>query len=416
MPFDMINFLQTAEIKFLRRLFLKNRSLIKYYLGFRNVLVSKKIILSSLQSAKSLKGTKHFNEVFKEVHFKFNFENVHSSLNSDEIRVPANGYYTLDNILVNSSSHLFYFRGSWYHQEVPAVDCARWAAAGKHLIESTTSHILTYELETEVVEKGIFIGGHFSKNWYHWVMEIVSRIALLKQADFDFKGYHLCLPGINENLKNYMDLIDFLDLDVNIKYLDERKYYRIKDAVVADAAFFGRPHWKRKKECNSQLPYFASHEALKGYQQLFLRKLGIVHSEDGKRIFLGRKNQRRLYNQDEVYGFFEKHGFEMIYCEDLTVKQQIELFSHVDIVVGPTGASWTNLLYCKPGCKAFCWAPDFKEAYPVFAILGLALGVDIRYDFFKVEGDDWRTWKANGNYNLTVEFLERNFKLLMENN
>lgn len=411
----MINSLLVLEVKFLRRLFLKNNALVDYYLKLRNIFFSKKVIQSPLQSTKSLKNTKLFHERFKEIVFKFNFDRVHPSLNSTEVKIPAIGYYTLENIKVNSSSHLFYFNESWYHQEVPGSDCARWAAAGKHLIESTSTRILSYELKTESIEKGIFIGGHFSKNWYHWVMEIVSRVALLKEANLDMKEYYLCIPRTNENLVNYRDFLNFLDLDINVKYLDDKKYYIIKKAIVADASFFGRPHWKKKKECFSQLPYFASPYALKEYQQIFFKRLGITHTEKGKKIFLGRKIQMRGYNQDEVFGFFEKHGFEMVYCEDLTVKQQIELFSQVGVMVGPTGASWTNLMYCKPGCKAFCWAPDFNEAYPVFAILGLAFGVDIRYDFFKVEGTDWRTWKGNGNYNLSIDFLERNFKLLMEN-
>jgi len=410
----MLDFLGKWEVKVIRRLFLKDAPFLSNYLKFRNIFSSKKIVISPLQSVQNLKLTDVFHERYKEVVFKFNFKSVHSSLKDVAISMPAIGYYKLEHAMVNCSSHLFYYQNSWYHQEVPAPDCARWASAGKHLLESATTRIISYELDTEFIEKGIFIGGQFSKNWYHWVIETVSRIAVLKEAKVDLAGYYLCLPSINENLKNHMDLLNFLDLDLEIKYLDSNKYYIIKNAYLIDAPIFGLPDSKMKKVCYSQLPYFTSPDALKDYRQLFLKKMGIRQIETGRRIFLGRKIQKRLYNQDEVFNFFERNGFEIVYCEDLSAKQQIELFGQVDMIVGPTGASWTNILFSKAGCKAFCWAPEFQDPFPIFGILGLGLGVDIRYDFFKVDGDDWRSWKSNGSYHLSEEFLERNFKQLME--
>ena len=48
-----------------------------------------------------------------------------------------------------------------------------------------------------------------------------------------------------------------------------------------------------------------------------------------------------------------KYNFEFIDTGGLTMKEQISLFSEASHVIGETGSSLTNLLFCQNHCQVF---------------------------------------------------------------
>lgn len=71
-------------------------------------------------------------------------------------------------------------------------------------------------------------------------------------------------------------------------------------------------------------------------------------------------------NQTEVQRIFEQHGFETIYPERLDFQSARELFSQAEIIAGPTGAAFANLLLCPPGTTALIWSLTFIQRFPLF--------------------------------------------------
>jgi capsular polysaccharide biosynthesis protein len=67
-----------------------------------------------------------------------------------------------------------------------------------------------------------------------------------------------------------------------------------------------------------------------------------------RRLYISRASAsfRRLLNEEEVFALLDEHGFEMVHCEALTVRQQRQLFSEAEMVVAPHGAALGNLVYC----------------------------------------------------------------------
>lgn len=74
---------------------------------------------------------------------------------------------------------------------------------------------------------------------------------------------------------------------------------------------------------------------------------GFVAKRPSRRIFLDRRPVygRRVANHAEAEQILGKHGFETVYCEDLSFEGQVALFSEVSHVVGIHGAGLTNLLF-----------------------------------------------------------------------
>jgi capsular polysaccharide biosynthesis protein len=96
------------------------------------------------------------------------------------------------------------------------------------------------------------------------------------------------------------------------------------------------------------------------------------------RLYIARRQTRRVANQAELEAFLRARGFDTHNLENLSVDQQIDLFAQAEWVVAPHGAELGNLLFCRPGTKVLELAPDsgFKPYYSYICNkLGLSHGI-----------------------------------------
>ena len=72
-----------------------------------------------------------------------------------------------------------------------------------------------------------------------------------------------------------------------------------------------------------------------------------------RRIFLSRQDaaRRRLLNEEKIINRLKPHGFEVIVPGSLSVADQIEVFSQAEIVVGPHGSGFANMVFASPQAK-----------------------------------------------------------------
>jgi capsular polysaccharide biosynthesis protein len=70
-----------------------------------------------------------------------------------------------------------------------------------------------------------------------------------------------------------------------------------------------------------------------------------------RRLHISRRKTdfRRIVNENEIIPLLEERGFETVVCEELSLREQIKLFSANVAMVGVHGAGLTNLIYCSPG-------------------------------------------------------------------
>ena len=66
-----------------------------------------------------------------------------------------------------------------------------------------------------------------------------------------------------------------------------------------------------------------------------------------KRIFISRANSafRRCINEDEVYAIAQRYGFTTLQNENLSFADQMAVYAGAEMVMGPHGAGFTNLLF-----------------------------------------------------------------------
>ena len=92
------------------------------------------------------------------------------------------------------------------------------------------------------------------------------------------------------------------------------------------------------------------------------------------RIYLSRDKlgSRCVANESELVQYLEANGFTTIYPEEMTIRAQIEVFTNAEIIVGPHGSAFTNLIY-----SSNCQVVEFFGAtvplffYKIAKIMGL---------------------------------------------
>ncbi len=126
------------------------------------------------------------------------------------------------------------------------------------------------------------------------------------------------------------------------------------------------------------------------------RKYASVNRDHGhKRIYLSRrlfkKQKRVLTNEKEVEQLFESFGFKVIFPEQLSFTEQVELFAEADIVAGPSGSALHNSAFMNPNSQllslttsSFCLVNEMLACLPN----------SVQYSIFFGEDEDFSKWRV----------------------
>jgi capsular polysaccharide biosynthesis protein len=87
--------------------------------------------------------------------------------------------------------------------------------------------------------------------------------------------------------------------------------------------------------------------------------------------------------EEEVIACLAPLGFEVVTLSGLSVAAQAALFSSARVIVGPHGAGFSNLLFCRPGAIVLEF---FSPYYVNFCYWMLARGAHLSYNYILGEG------------------------------
>ena len=118
-----------------------------------------------------------------------------------------------------------------------------------------------------------------------------------------------------------------------------------------------------------------------------------------RRVLISRRrsSRRRCLNEDQLLSALDPYGFERHCLEDLSVIEQLRLFSESALLVGAHGAGFSNLVACAPQASIVEFLPRrgaFCHYYAMADVLGLSHGhlvasrCDLETDDFTVTPED----------------------------
>lgn len=235
--------------------------------------------------------------------------------------------------------------------------------------------ILTYKKNPDArVKEGILLSCDHDNNYFHWLVECLPKLLFIDDQK-QFKDAPLLIPnGLHENLVEALRRVNIHDhpvinLESGIAYHVNRLIFpsalsrvidRYKGHLVFDTDIVLSQKWVSRVA-----------DLLKNNAQ--------PEKKPWRKLYLTRKRGlRTLGNQEEIEAMLSEHDFEIIDLDGASLDFQIELFSQASVVVAPTGAALTNMLFCRPGTKVIIFMSNHETTNHYFwSNLGNIAGLDV---------------------------------------
>lgn len=215
---------------------------------------------------------------------------------------------------------------------------------------------------TNVSETTAVLAASGSNVYYHWMFDVLPRINLLKQS------------GVFDTIDKF--IIDYSDIPFQTETL-------ARACIPPSKILRSNNHWNFHVKVNELvIPSLVSPNDTPSIEAcLYLRSLfekEIASDKGGKKIYIQRLSGRTIINEAEILNILEPLNFQIVHPEKLTVSEQARLFADAEFIVGPHGAGFTNIVFCKPGTKVIdMFAPQWIN--PCYWILADALNLNYGY-------------------------------------
>lgn len=212
-----------------------------------------------------------------------------------------------------------------------------------------------------------------SINYYHWITENIPRLLLLLQEleknktsrQFDYTEIILLIDeGMPSQCIEIINL--FIPFKYTIKQIQKGKIYSCPRLLYCT------PLWQSLDNTKGLLnpkEFFVDRYAISLVYDAIQNRIPLKQQKPYRKIYLRRKQSqiRSIINMHQVENFMTVNGFEIIETEKMSFKEQVNLFNEAKLVVGASGATFTNILFMQPGTTAINFYPDHPSVnYGIF--------------------------------------------------
>jgi hypothetical protein len=199
-----------------------------------------------------------------------------------------------------------------------------------------------YEREIDGIverdERVVVLGAQANANYSHWLVESVARALLFRPLDDGSVRY--LTPRLEPWQHQALILAGIPD--ERILAVERRKLMRFPELFAVSRGMVGIP---------TLIP-----GAVSALAQLAEPAVG----PSARRLFVSRAlvERRHISNEAQLLEILERHGFEKVHPETLSVREQIELFAGAEVVVGAFGTGLTNMVFSPPGTLVLELQPE----------------------------------------------------------
>ena len=214
---------------------------------------------------------------------------------------------------------------------------------------------MKYSSDLPVFEKicdvPVFYFVYNMANYYHFIYDTLPYL----YSYFNEKKIHPELKLLVSPAEGKDDLYSFiwecLEL-LNIKrsdviFLNQNVLY--KTVLVGSSLTHNRlsnsPPHKGVYEVIDRMKNF-----YKGAEKIYISRRSWVHNNTDN-IGTNKTMERRCVNEDNVAKLFASYGFKEVFCELMTMKEKIGMFSFAKYIAGPIGGGMVNTIFSPPDTK-----------------------------------------------------------------
>lgn len=224
-------------------------------------------------------------------------------------------------------------------------------------------------------------------NYWHCYNDILGALRLADEAGLPL-DIPIIIPEGLPKLKFFQQLLELSPALQKRNWVPQNAHTN----VVCEQAHFFATFWDHRENFDAVLDYIGFRENL---QQ---------EPAGHNRIFIGRNpgRGRNILNLDEVRAVLTKYEFAYIECDDLSVRQQIDVFQHVAYVVGIHGAGLTNIIFRQDRPLKLLEIFSAQYLNPCYYWLCVQYG----FDYFGLVGSKPPETGSMGNFTIDIEEFE----------
>lgn len=253
----------------------------------------------------------------------------------------------------------------------------------------------------QIIEEGIFLMGFASYNYYHFTVEIMSR---LKYADSfeEYRQLPLIVDSIMTQVPQFYEILQkFNCFHHPIITIKPNETMTVKHLIYPSYNTW-MPINVKDREMILTSDFIMAKSGLDNIRSY----LDLEPHPQEKCIFISRKNLKatRLGNEAEIVELFREYGFEIVHTEDLTYDEQIALFHSAKCIAAASGAALTNIVYCQPQTDIVCIIP---EEYRFFAYSTMAYQLQLHPVFLSARVTQKTAYTASDIFELDPAYCRR---------
>jgi|SRR5215211_2305325 len=176
------------------------------------------------------------------------------------------------------------------------------------------------------VDEAAWIVDTWSGNYYHWVVESLTRLASLEDlpSTLLIPRYYRDYPYVAFTLRAFPEIR-------RIGWVGRKVNARVRTLLFPPRPAYG--------------------SSVAELHEVSRRIASLTGNDDPRRLYITREDalRRRLTNHREVEKMLHKYGFQALRIDPARPEGQIRALKSADCVVAVHGAALTNLIFMPPG-------------------------------------------------------------------
>jgi tetratricopeptide (TPR) repeat protein/capsular polysaccharide biosynthesis protein len=181
-----------------------------------------------------------------------------------------------------------------------------------------------------------FLSVQFGLVYYHWMIDILPRVALLQQQGLYKKIDYFVVNRYQTAYEK--ETFKMFGISQN-KIIESTQFPHIT------ASHFIIP--SRMRDSATLPPW-----AIESLRQFILSDSS-YHFSCSDRLYISRTQakKRKMINEEAIIDLLKQYEFRIVYFEKMSVREQANCIATAEVVIAPHGSGLTNLIFCQPGTK-----------------------------------------------------------------
>lgn len=238
-------------------------------------------------------------------------------------------------------------------------------------------YFLCFKNKGERIKSAICLVGNYSGNYYHFIFEILIKWFLLDHIDIPV-SVPIVVDASARDIPQFKELLSLFSGDRELIYVEKEELRTIELLYYPSLVNSIPPNVKKMEYLLTEDIVF-DYNALLYLRNRFLSYIKGYTINTPKKFFISRKNTKwRQYNEEDVIQVVNSLGYEVVYPETMSIKEQFCLFNQADEIIGASGAALSNIICCKPKAKVLVLVSVRIDA-AIFSSIARCFDIELNY-------------------------------------